>query len=286
MWTGWGYGKDVTLNWAAAGVKVRCATSPLPPHGKLTASPPSPPHATQVHKQCQYSCNFVRDEGAIASADAWVAETVNHEKFLGAARARELGFPFPARHRPPYATPLSPGDSPPPGHILGAADAAEGGGAYTVPEGKVPALPLRVQFYYDNSIGREEWTTDPALVSQFDVTMTPDLASTLPVSLVCPWGRDPAQFLAPHPPKRPDRFMAYFSEHGPAPSDREWVENFIEAMGPGGTGAHLHSYIHWKNTELPVQEASGEPFQLSTRIDFIGTYKFLFITDAVLENSL
>jgi hypothetical protein len=33
-------------------------------------------------------------------------------------------------------------------------------------------------------------------------------------------------------------------------------------------------------------EAGGDPFQLAKRIEFLGTYKFLFITENVLETGL
>ena len=72
--------------------------------------------------------------------------------------------------------------------------------------------------------------------------------------------------LRPPPPKTPSRFMAYFSEHGPSPSDRAFVSEFISAMGTTGD-AHIHSYIHWANTPLPAGKSlrcTGPPCPCST----------------------
>jgi len=104
------------------------------------------------------------------------------------------------------------------------------------------------------------------------------LAHTLPVTLLCPWGRPVADFLAPPPPK-PDaaRLVAYFSEHGVAPAFRDLVDGLFAAAG----GA-LHAFVHKRNRELP-DEAGGSPFALERRIAFMGTYKFLLVTEAVDE---
>jgi hypothetical protein len=68
----------------------------------------------QVHKTCEYKCDFKRDEDALAYAHAWVAETVNHEKFLGQGKAREVPVPMPPMRRAPYADSYYAGQAVPP----------------------------------------------------------------------------------------------------------------------------------------------------------------------------
>lgn len=118
-------------------------------------------------------------------------------------------------------------------------------------QGKQSLLPARIQFYYDNAQGREEWTTSPALRSQFDFTMTPEPSSDLPVSLICPWGHEEADFLAAPPKKHPGRFMAFFSEHGPSTQDRTFVEQLVRLL-PANGDVSMHSYINWRNTNIPT----------------------------------
>jgi len=100
--------------------------------------------------------------------------------------------------------------------------------------------------------------------------------------------------------------MAYFSEHGPSAQDRSFVEKLVQLMPTAGD-VSMHSYINWRNTNIPageprrqhvlasahpcspallLAEAGGDPFQLAQRIQFMGTYKFLFITEDVLETGL
>ncbi len=132
--------------------------------------------------------------------------------------------------------------------------------------------------------------------------MTPEPSSDLPVSLICPWGHEETDFLADPPKKLPGHFMAYFSEHGPSQQDRSFVEKLVQLM-PATGEVSMHSYINWRNTNIPpgklhaigclkvtlytfFAEAGGDPFQLSKRIAFMGRYKFLFITEDVLETGL
>ena len=107
------------------------------------------------------------------------------------------------------------------------------------------------------------------------------LAFTLPITLLCPWGHAIADFLKPPPAKTdPTRLVAYFSEHGVAPAFRDMLDQFFAAAGATATG--VHAYIHRRNKDMPT-EAGGDPFALKNRIAFMGTYKFLLITEAVDE---
>ena len=63
VWPNWGQGTDeVTLNWAAAGVRVK--------------------------KSCSVRCEITHDQSGIDAADAVVMETINHPQFLGGAAAQ------------------------------------------------------------------------------------------------------------------------------------------------------------------------------------------------------
>lgn len=229
VWPGWGDSgsREVTLNWAAAGVRVQ--------------------------KYCPWACEITHDENQMGRADAVVMELVNHPKF--GLDGQAVAWPRQDRPNP----------------------RAEDGGEI---DGKpVPAqLPLLGLFYYEAAVSYPSYTLSSSDVkNKFDFTMTPDTSTSLPVTLVCPWGRPIESFLDPMPPKQPGRLLAYFSEHGTAPQYRKFVDELFSAAGEG-----IHAYIHRRNRDLPA-EAGGDPYQLSRRIDFVSTYKFVFVTEAIEE---
>lgn len=116
------------------------------------------------------------------------------------------------------------------------------------------------------------------MASDFDFSLTQGGGTTLPVTLVCPWGRGVADFLAPHPAKGLGRLLAFFSEHGVAPgAPRVALDELFAAAG-----SDVHAYTHKRNREMPA-EAGGSPFTLDARIAFMGTYRFLLITEAVAD---
>ena len=51
-------------------------------------------------------------------------------------------------------------------------------------------------------------------MTHVDFSVTPELTSTLPITLICPWGHPVADFAAAVPKKVPGNFIAYFNEHG------------------------------------------------------------------------
>lgn len=71
VWSGWGMGDHVTLNWAAAGV--------------------------EVHKTCPAKCTVTKDQRFIDDADLVVMELVNHLKFLGEDKAKKTALPWPKK---------------------------------------------------------------------------------------------------------------------------------------------------------------------------------------------
>ena len=76
-------------------------------------------------------------------------------------------------------------------------------------------------------------------------------SSTLPVTLVCPWGQPVAHFLAPPPPKTPGRAIAYFSEHGEDASHAELVEGLLAEL------ARMRAQIDGKRSS--TQSVPGRP---------------------------
>lgn len=225
VWPGWGgHSREVTLNWAAAGVKVQ--------------------------KMCPLSCEFTHDNSKIPTADAIMIELVNHPKF---GIAEGVQWPERRRQNPRGVTEKE--------------------------------LPLRGIFYYEPTFSYPSYTlASEDVASQFDFTATHSQSTTVPVTLVCPWGREVEDFLKPSPQKQPGHLIAYFSEHGCASQYSQLLNELFEAAGSetGSANNGLHAYVHKKNRDLPP-EASGDPFQLSTRIDFVGTYRFVLITEGTEE---
>jgi hypothetical protein len=152
----------------------------------------------------------------------------------------------------------------------------------------LPALGL---FYYEPNDAYPAYSLASAEVAQrFDFSATHSRATTLPVTLVCPWGRDVADFLAVTPPaatatsKTPGRLLAYFSEHGVAAPHRRFIDELFEAAGAdaGSRDDGLHAFIHRRNRDTPP-EVSAEPYQLANRIAFVATYRFVLITEGQEE---
>ena len=196
-----------------------------------------------VRKACPVQCTVTHDNSMIAQADAVLCEVLNWPKF---GLAGDMPLPPRARDNP------------------------RGPAA--------PRLPLLGLFGYEPKDYFPAYTlANPALAASMDFSMTYDAATTLPISLVCPWGRPVSQFLAPPPQKTPGPLLAYFSEHGNAPQQNAFVDELFAAAGSG-----IHAYVHRRNTDLP-EEAQGNPYALEKRLAWYGTYKFLFITEQVEE---
>lgn len=241
VWPSWGTegGHTATLNWAAAGV--------------------------QVHKSCPKPCTITHDQGALSRADAVIVETVNHPKFgLGGS---PLDWPSKADNRPnPRAALVQAGALPRPRDDAGR-------------ELSLPSLlPAVGVFYYEpesnypaHSAGSEE------VQAHTEFSVVASMQATLPITLVCPWGKAIAQYLSPPPTKHSDHLLAYFSEHGYAERHSKKIEELFTAAG-----GELHAYNTRKNRETPP-EAGGDPYQLSRRLDFVGTYKFVLVTDGASQ---
>jgi hypothetical protein len=196
-----------------------------------------------VEKSCPVECTVTHDNGLMAQADAVLCEILNWPKF-----GLSGDMPLPERTR---ANPRGP---------------------------SAPKLPLLGLFGYEP---RDYFPTyslaNPAVAESFAFSMTHDASNTLPITLVCPWGRPVANFFAPPPAKQEGRLLMYFSEHGAAPGMSAFVEELFAAAGQG-----IHAYVHKRNMDLPP-EAVGTPYALENRLAFYGTYKFLFITEQVEE---
>lgn len=204
VWPNWGQGTDeVTLNWAAAGVRVK--------------------------KSCSVKCEITHDQSGIDAADAVVMETINHPQFLGPA-ADAIPLPWPAL-RDNLKRKLQPAPT-------------------TIPA----TLPLTAIFYYEAAGARYSRYTlaNAELAAKFDFSMTPSQDSTLPVTLVCPWGRATEDFLAPPaavlPRKAPGRLVAYFNEHGVAPAASAFVDELFALAGKG-----IHAYQNRRNADVPPE---------------------------------
>lgn len=211
-----------------------------------------------VDKVCPLPCTFTHDNGMVGQADAVVVETVNHPKFGLGGQA----FEWPAQSRPnPRSVAITGGSSAP---------AGTDGKALTPPD-KLPAIGV---FYYEpHALYPQHNVYAEEVTSHSDFTVVPGAGATLPISMVCPWGREVKDFLKTVPPKTPGRLLAYFSEHGVAQPFRRIVDELFEAAG-----ADIHAYSHRRNRDTPA-EAGGDPYQLTNRMDFVSTYRFILITD-------
>ncbi|ELR17173.1 glycosyl transferase [Acanthamoeba castellanii str. Neff] len=212
----------------------------------------------EVNKKCSIECEISHEGSAgYADADAVVMELTNHPKF-GYDRDMPIAWPEESRPNPRhwYTAKVD-------GH-------------------KVPTnLPLTGIFYYEAVQSYPGYTAkDPAIKSRIDFSMTPDLDSTMPVTLICPWGHTVSEYLRPPPLKPSERFIAYFNEHGIAPPFLKIVEELFAAAGD-----RMHSYGPFRSNRDMPDEAGGNPYQLSRRISFMGTYKFVLVTEALVEDS-
>jgi hypothetical protein len=106
-----------------------------------------------------------------------------------------------------------------------------------------PDLPLLGLFGYEQTSYAPHLALGGQATGDFHFSVTHSRASTLPVTLVCPWGQPVAHFLAPPPPKAPGRLVAYFSEHGEDASHEHLVEGLLAAAGAEG----VHAYAHRAN---------------------------------------
>ncbi len=221
VWPAWGYGKEVTLNWAAAGVKIK--------------------------KQCPVECEIVHETtGYDSDADAIAMELTNHPKF-GLDSKTPIAWPEKAKENPRYR------------HTKKV-------------EGKElsSTLPLTALFYYEPAQNYRGYTLeDDQIKSKIDISMTPSLRSSLPVTLICPWGREVKNFLQPPPEKTADRLIAYFNEHGVAQQFRKIVNELFDVAGE-----RMHRFgPHMRNRESPPEAG----------IIFIINYSSLFYFSSALR---
>lgn len=199
-------------------------------------------------------CEFTRDQDE-SGADAVVMELVNHPKF-GIPESVPIPWPSPR---------------PNPRVVAGGPR----------PTALPASVPLSVLFYYEAAQSYPRYTLQSAdVASHIDISVTPSQDSTLPITMVCPWGKDVFDFMRVPGPgaKKPGRLLAYFNEHGIA---REYGAVIDELFALAGD--KLHSYIHKRNREMPP-EAGGDPYQLSTRLAYLGTYKFVLVTESIVED--
>lgn len=119
-------------------------------------------------KGCDVHCYITHDQSKVQEADAVVMELVNHYKFFGTDTS--LLLPWPER----------------------------------LP-GKQRASGLDqhwILFHYEARETCKNFLYDPSVMGHFQLTMTPDQSSDIPVSLICDWGRQREDFLLPPPPRK------------------------------------------------------------------------------------
>ena len=120
-------------------------------------------------------------------------------------------------------------------------------------------------FYFEPTSPYEKFLNP--IQDKFDFTLTPQQNSTLPVTLICPWGRAAKDYLATPPSKAgsicdfsgSNKFQNIFSEFRKTMT----VDTFAGS---------------WKNQDAP------EPFSLPTRMQHVGQYKFAIIVEHHIEN--
>jgi len=179
-------------------------------------------------------CVVSQDQKLASTADAIVMETVNHPKFLGGA-AQRTAFPFPSQ---------------------------------SVVNGiKKPLLGM---FYYEPSVWYKEYTLNEEMRSHFDFTMEPHASSSIPLSMMCPWGYPKAVFLNSPPSPMPSKLIAYFNDGGLDPYYKEWITWLIHELGHD-----VDAYYQFRNTP------SGPPERVSDKLALMRTYRFVLVTEVV-----
>jgi hypothetical protein len=204
-----------------------------------------------VEKTCPVTCRFTSDQAALGAADAVLIEAVNFQKF----DEWDGELPMPVSSRP---------------HPLADVQATLS-----------PELPLMGLFGMEATEYAPHLSLGGEHAVGFHFSVTHNADSTLPVTLVCPWGQPVAHFLAPPPAKDPAHFMAYFSEHGVNAEHAALVEGLLAAAAaaaPAGPG--IHAYSHLANTPLPAALESNLP----ERLAHIATFSYLLITTPSTEH--
>jgi len=128
-------------------------------------------------------------------------------------------------------------------------------------------------FYFEPSRSYPE-TLDENFMTQFDITMGPSLTSTIPLSMMCPWGRSNDEYLKMPDFNQKSKFAVFFNEHGVAPQYRRFIEGLMSALGED-----VDAFQTLKNRNRMPDEAKYPP----TRIDFISKYKFVLVVESVVE---
>jgi hypothetical protein len=145
----------------------------------------------RVTRTCPLPCAFIHGDDGRDTADAVIMELVNHPKF---GFGRDVPIPWPEKR-------------PNPRYIQQAVGAPPSG----IPE----SLPLVGLFYFEPTDQYPGYTTaNKEIMEHVDFSVTPEQSSTLPITLVCPWGRTINDFVNPPPPKVAGNLIAYFNEHG------------------------------------------------------------------------
>lgn len=100
------------------------------------------------------------------------------------------------------------------------------------------------------------------------LTSTQD--SDMPITLICPWGRNPQAYLSPPPSKHAGAPVCDFLGHVP-PGYHGLLESLRDHIKVDSFGGP------WKNADAP------EPFNLPNRIRHVGQYKFALVTESTIE---
>ncbi len=203
-----------------------------------------------VEKTCPVACHFTSDQAALATADAVLIEAVNFESF----GVWEGHLPLPEASRP---------------HPLAAVQSTLS-----------PQLPLLGLFGMEPADHAPHLSLGGEHTGDFHFSVTHNADSTLPVTLVCPWGQPVSHFLAPPPAKDPAHFMAYFSEHGVSAEHSALVEGLLAAAAAAAApGPRIHAYSYLANTPLPA----GLEANLPARLAHIANFSYLLITTPSTE---
>jgi hypothetical protein len=174
-----------------------------------------------VDKQCPVRCDITTDQSRINEADVVLMELVNHLKFLGAEKAATTPVQWPAK--------------------------------------RADGLPLVGNFYFEPTTSFKDYTTSPDVLAHVDFTLAPSQKSTIPVSLVCPWGHAAEDFLLPPPPKTAERSIVYFNEHGVAGTPCSPSACVIEPICCRAYNCCMNHALHaWRaRRSMLLREAAG-----------------------------
>eukprot|EP01095_Lingulamoeba_sp_RSL-Kostka_P009662 TRINITY_DN3350_c0_g1_i1.p1 TRINITY_DN3350_c0_g1~~TRINITY_DN3350_c0_g1_i1.p1 ORF type:complete len:392 (+),score=98.51 TRINITY_DN3350_c0_g1_i1:76-1251(+) len=199
-----------------------------------------------VHKNCDVPCYVTKDQSEIPNAHGVVMELVNHQKFY----SEKYPVPFP-KEKPFYSRNNT-------SHLL---------------------QQKWIMFYYEPAALYSNVVKNPEVLSQIDLTAIPEQNADIPVTLVCDWGKRREDYLIPPPEK-----TALISDWSYGHNNKKFMGELIRHFTDDSETNIDVFRTSLKNVELSHDVRDGEHFNLYSRMNKMGSYKFILFSEVTIEN--